>query len=319
MNSFRHRRELPGLITLASLLAGLAIFARPFFSVGNLRDLALANIPLLLVASAMTLIIVLAQIDVSVGSIFAIAAVAAGLAARSGWSLPAMMICAVLSGLALGLVNGALVAFMRIPSIVATLATMITLREMLRWFTGGAWIENLPASFQWFGQSQTTGELIIFGCGMGVFALLAWSAHNMAGFRAIYATGSDSEAATLAGINTRLVVCWTFGLMGALSGLAALLNAVRFSDVPANSGVGLELKAIAAVVVGGTPITGGRATLGGTLVGVCLLACIGPGLTFLGLSAYWEKAVQGTIILVTIFFESLSSLRHSNSARRAAA
>jgi rhamnose transport system permease protein len=92
-----------------------------------------------------------------------------------------------------------------------------------------------------------------------------------------------------------------------LTGLAAVLNAVRFSDVPANSGVGLELQAIAAVVVGGTPITGGRGRLMGTLIGVALLGSIAPALTYLQLSPYWGKAIQGAIILATVLFDALAS------------
>jgi rhamnose transport system permease protein len=104
-------------------------------------------------------------------------------------------------------------------------------------------------------------------------------------------------------------VFWVFVLTGALTGLAALVNAVRFSDVPANSGNNLELKAIAAVVVGGTPITGGRGSLPGTLIGVALLGSIGPALTFLGINPYWEKAIQGAIILVTVLLDAMSARR----------
>jgi rhamnose transport system permease protein len=142
-----------------------------------------------------------------------------------------------------------------------------------------------------------------------LFALFWWASENISAFRAIYATGSDSEAARLAGIPVRQVLFAVFVLMGALTGVAAVLNAVRFSDVPANSGTNLELKAIAAVVVGGTPITGGRGSLLGTFIGVLLLASIGPALTFLGINPYWEKAIQGVIILATVFFEALRAHR----------
>jgi rhamnose transport system permease protein len=97
--------------------------------------------------------------------------------------------------------------------------------------------------------------------------------------------------------------------MGALTGIAALLNAVRFSDVPSNSGINLELRAIAAVVVGGTPITGGRGDLVGTLIGVMLLGSIGPALIFMGVSPYWEKAIQGGIILAAVLVDAIGSWR----------
>jgi rhamnose transport system permease protein len=116
----------------------------------------------------------------------------------------------------------------------------------------------------------------------------------------VYAVGADAEAARLAGVERAAVLGGVYTAAGALVGLAALLNAVRFTAVPSNAGVGLELKAVAAVVVGGTAITGGRGTLLGTLIGVALLATVGPALTFLGVNPFWEQAVQGLIILAAL-------------------
>jgi rhamnose transport system permease protein len=147
-----------------------------------------------------------------------------------------------------------------------------------------------------------------------LFVLFWWASENLSAFRAIYATGSDSEAARLAGIPVKRVLFAVFVLMGALTGVAAVLNAVRFSDVPANSGMNLELKAIAAVVVGGAPITGGRGSLLGTLIGVLLLGSIAPALTFLGVNPYWEKAIQGVIILATVLFDAIRTRREKHLA-----
>ncbi|MFZ0593966.1 MAG: ABC transporter permease [Bryobacteraceae bacterium] len=300
-------REYAALFTLAALLLFLAFAAPAFYSWGNLRDLALSNLSVLLVATGMTLVIVVGQIDISVGSLFAICIVSCGICARAGvpaWLLP---LGGILVGTALGAVNGALVSFVNAPSIVVTLATMVAWRESLNWATGGAWIEGLPSSFQWFGLGQTRGEAVLFSACAAIFAALWWASRHVAAFRAIYATGSDAEAARLAGINTKRIVFSVFAFIGALTGLAAALNAVRFSDVPANAGVGLELEAIAAVVVGGTPITGGRGRLMGTLIGVALLGSIAPALTYLQLSSYWSKAIGGAIILVTVLFDALGA------------
>ncbi len=128
----------------------------------------------------------------------------------------------------------------------------------------------------------------------------SWLLRNLGAGRAIHAVGSDSEAARLAGIEPRNVVFGVFILTGALVGLAALLNAVRFAVVPSNAGIGLELKAVAAVVVGGAAITGGRGTLAGTLIGVALLGTVGTGLIFMGINPFWEKAIQGGIILAAL-------------------
>jgi rhamnose transport system permease protein len=262
----------------------------------------------------MTLVIVIAQIDISVGSLFAVTGVAYGVLVKEGVPLLLAPFAAILIGALLGAVNGGLISFVRAPSIVVTLATMIVWRESLRWSTGGAWVEDLPLNFQWFGLGQQMGQAMIVVLALILFALFWWASENLSAFRAIYATGSDSEAARLAGIPVRQVLFAVFVLMGALTGVAAVLNAVRFSDVPANSGMSLELKAIAAVVVGGTPITGGRGSLLGTFIGVLLLGSIGPALTFLGINPYWEKALQGAIILATVFFEALRAHREKRWA-----
>jgi rhamnose transport system permease protein len=301
------QREHAALITLSILLLFLAFAAPSFFSPANLRDLALSNLSVLLVATGMTLVIVVGQIDISVGSLFAICGVGSAILAKNGapvWLLPVLGIA---MGSLLGSINGALVAYVNAPSIVVTLATMVVWRESLNWTTGGAWVEGLPQNFQWFGWGQATGEGLLFASTAIIFAALWWASKNLNAFRSIFATGSDSEAARLAGIGTKSVVFAVFVLIGSLTGLASALNAVRFSDVPANAGVGLELQAIAAVVVGGTPITGGRGRLMGTLIGVALLGSIAPALTFLQLSPYWGKAIQGAIILVTVLFDALST------------
>jgi len=312
--NWRLDREWPAFVALAVLYIFLAIAAPSFYQFTNLRDLALANVSVLLVAAGMTLIIVIGQIDISVGSMFAVISVACGVMVKSGLPLVLAPFAAILLGAALGSINGGLISFVRAPSIVVTLATMIAWREALRWSTGGAWVEDLPANFQWLGLGQSTGQAVIVLLALLLFVLFWWASENLSAFREIYATGSDSEAARLAGIPVKRVLFGVFVLMGALTGLAALLNEVRFSDVPANSGMNLELKAIAAVVVGGAPITGGRGSLVGAFIGVLLLGSIGPALTFLGVNPYWEKAIQGAIILATLLFDAIRMHREKRVA-----
>jgi rhamnose transport system permease protein len=145
----------------------------------------------------------------------------------------------------------------------------------------------------------------VVAAGLVVFAAFAWGLRAVAAGRAVYATGSEPEAARLVGIRPRRVVFGVFVAMGALTGLAALLTSIQFIDVQTNAGVGLEMKVIAAVVVGGTAISGGRGTLGGTLLGVALLGAIGPALTFLGTEAHWERALQGLVILLAVAADAL--------------
>lgn len=300
VNLTRYQRELSAALAYLALLLLVAVAAPAFYSFANLRDLLLSNVPVLIVAVGMTLVILAGQIDISLGSQFAICSVAAGLLAKTGLPIVLVLLVVALLGAALGSLNGMLVARLQIPAIVVTLAVMVTLRDGLRWLTEGRWVQNLPRGFQWFGLGQNAGQVLIILLAFSVFALFAWGLQNLAAGRAIYAVGADAEAARLAGISPSLIIGGVFIMMGALTGLAAALNSIRFSDIQANAGAGLELKAIAAVVVGGTAINGGRGTLLGTLIGVALLGTIGTALTFLGVNPFWEKALQGAIILAAI-------------------
>lgn len=291
-------------IAYIALLAIVAVAAPDFYSFANLRDLAVGNAPVLIVAVGMTMVILTRQIDISIGSQFAVCSVAAGviakMTAKAGAPIITVFVAVALVGCLLGAINGALVARLNIPSIVSTLAVMVAMRDGLRWVTEGRWVQDLPRGFQWFGLGQSLGQAAIVVASIGIFAAFAWGLKNLAAGRAVYAVGSDAEAARLAGIEPRRVVLGVFALMGALTGVAATLDSIRFTDIQSNAGVGLELKAIAAVVVGGTAINGGRGSLSGTLIGVALLGTIGTALTFLGVNPYWEKAIQGAIILAAV-------------------
>jgi rhamnose transport system permease protein len=317
----RYKRELSTALAYAVLVIVVGIVTPSFLGAGNLRDLAMNNAAVLLVAIGMTTVIISGEIDISVGSQFAVCTYLTGALAKHGMPIILVLPCVVLAGVAMGAAGGALVAWLRMPSIVVTLALMVAWRDGLRWITEGAWIQNLPANFQWIGLGQTKGELILVAITAVVFVAFAWALSNIAGGRSFYAVGSDAEAARLAGIDPRRVVFGAFAITGALVGLAAVLNATRFSIVPSNAGMGLELKAIAAVVVGGTAITGGRGRLIGTLIGVALLGTIGTALTFLGINPFWEKAIQGAVILAAVMSDMalgrMAAWRISNFGLRA--
>jgi rhamnose transport system permease protein len=314
----RYGQEISVAIATAVLAAVLAFAAPSYFSRENLSDLFLSNMPVLLVAIGMTLVILTGEIDVSVGSIFAICGVMAGVISKTGVPTSVACLAACAIGAGLGALNGALVAYVRIPSIVVTLATMTALRDGLRWATQGAWIADLPARFQWFGFTQATYPIAALLTAVVLVVLAGWGLRHLAAGRAIYATGSNAEAARVAGINTHRLVFLVFVFTGAVTGLAAVFNSVRFNQIPSNAGLGLELKVIAAVVVGGTAITGGRGTILGTVLGVVLLGAIGPALTFLGTSAYWEQALQGVVILAAITIEAIRSRAEKREASLAA-
>ena len=308
----RHFREASVAAALALLLLVLAFFAPAFFAKQQLLTTLTTAAPVLIVACGLALVIIARQIDISVGSQFALCSVVAGLLAKGGLPMPVVALGAIASGAALGACNGALVAGLGLPSIVVTLATMVTWREALRWWREGEFVKDLPDAFQWFGLGQSAGQIIILVTAALVFAALAFAIKHLAAGRFVYAVGSDREAARLAGLRPAAVTVAVFVLTGALTGLAALLNAIRFADVDPKTGTGLEMQTIAAAVVGGVAISGGRGQLWGVLAGVLLLACIAPALVFLQLPPQWEKAIQGAIILLAVAADGWRNRREKN-------
>ena len=313
-----HRREITLVLVIAALAAVLAALAPGYFARENLGDLFLANMPVLVVAIGMTLVILTGNIDISVGSIFAICSVIAGIVAKSSGSVVLAGLAVCFTGALLGGVNGSLVAYLRMPSIVVTLATMVALRDALRWWTQGAWVQDLPRGFQWFGLPQAAYPVVACASVVLLQSITAWIMRNIAAGRAVYATGSHEDAARLAGFNTARIKLAVFVAAGAFTGVAALLNSVRFNQIPSNAGLGLEMKVIAAVIVGGAAIRGGEGSFTGTLLGVVLLGALGPALTFLGVSAYWERALQGAIILAAVAIDALRERRSFHAATAAA-
>jgi rhamnose transport system permease protein len=316
----RMPRELPALLACAALLLVMAVAAPAFYSATNLGDLALNNVSLLIVAVGMTLVILVGEIDISVASQFAVLSVLAGALAKAGVPMPLVPVVLLVVGAAMGAVNGVLIAGFGLPSIIVTLAMLVVWREGLRWFTEGAWVQNLPSDFQWFGLGTVSARWIIVAVALTLSGAFAWTLRNLTPGRWLFAVGSDAESARLAGIEPRAVTFGVFVVLGALVAIASLLNAVRFNAIPGNAGAGLELEAIAAVVVGGASISGGRASLVGTLLGVALLGAIGPALTFLGINPFWEKAVQGAIIIAALASDAaLDRLVRYTHVRSAAA
>jgi rhamnose transport system permease protein len=310
----RYRRELSVALAFGVVLLALRVAAPRFYEGDKLPAILVSSAPILVAAVGMTLVILARHIDISIGSQFSVCGIVAGLLARAGVPMPLVALATLLTGAGFGAINGVLVAGLRLPSIVVTLATLVILREGLRWLREGETVTNLPPDFQWLGLGQAAGQWLIVSVAVAVFLVFAWGLAFLPAGRAVYATGSDPEAAWLAGIRPRRVVFGVFVLMGLLTALAALLNAIRFPDVQTIAGNGLELQVIAAVVVGGVAISGGRGTLIGPLCGVLLLATIGPALVFFGVEAYWEKAIQGGIILVAVAADAVNLKRRRHAA-----
>jgi rhamnose transport system permease protein len=306
-------REVSVALALVVLLIALAFFAPSFFDAQPLLSLVTREAPTLVVACGMALIIICRQIDISVGSQFAICSVCAGLFATMHWPIALVLPATVLVGATMGAVNGLLVAGLGLPSIVVTLATMVTLRKGLDWLRQGKLVD-LPDGVQWFGLAQMSGQFSVIALALVLLVIMSLASKKLAVGRFVYAVGSDAEAARLAGIPPRVVTFASFVMLGALTGLAAMMNVVQSPQVDPKSGTGLELKTIAAVVVGGVAISGGRGNLWGVFAGLLLLMCIAPALTHLHVEAYWEKAIQGGIILLAVVADGIRSRRKENKS-----
>ena len=295
----RYFREISVTVALVLVLLALAVVAPAFFQAQPLLSLVTREAPTLVVACGMALIIISRQIDISVGAQFSVCGICGGLLAARGWPLTLVVPASAGLGALLGACNGLLIAGLRLPSIVVTLATMVMLRQGLNLVQQGAFV-NLPDRVQWFGLSQAAGQGTLVGVALLLLVLFGLAMRRVAAGRWVYAVGTDAEAARLAGIRPQLVTFLVFVLMGALTGLAATMNIVQSPQVQPLAGSGLELKVIAAVVVGGVAISGGRGNVWGAFAGLLLLACVSPALIHLHIEAYWEKAIQGAIILLAV-------------------
>jgi rhamnose transport system permease protein len=216
----------------------------------------------------MTLVIVAGEIDISVGSVFAICAVVAGVLAKAGMPVWLAGAAACLLGALFGSINGALVAYAGIPSIVVTLGDDGGAARRAALDDGGRLGSGPAAGVSVARAHQAEYPFVAASLTAVLTIAFAWGLRHVAAGRAVYATGSNPDAARLAGLDTAAVKCAVFAIVGTLTGLAAVLNAVRFNQIPSNAGIGLEMKVIAAVVVGGASVAGGRGGVPGTVLGV---------------------------------------------------
>jgi rhamnose transport system permease protein len=288
----RYVREISVLGVLLLLLSFLAWRAPDFFQVQPLRSLLTREAPALVVACGMALVIMTRQIDISVGSQFSVCSVVAGLLATEGLSISVVTMLAVALGSVLGALNGFLVAALGLPSIVVTLGTLVALRQGLNLVRQGEFV-NMPDQFQWLGRARGWGQNALLIVAVLVVVTLSWALRHVAVGRYVYAVGSDGEAARLSGIRPKRVTFGVFVLLGALTGLAAVMNVVQSPQVQPLSGLGLELKVIAAAVVGVWRSRVDAEISGECFFGLLLLACVSPAMIHLRIEAYWEKSHSG--------------------------
>ncbi|NTF44122.1 ABC transporter permease [Rhizobium rhizogenes] len=290
---------LAGLVVV-SILMGFA--SDSFFSVSNILNVLRQVSVVAILAVGMTFVILTGGIDLSVGAVMALAGtMSAGLMVHFGLPGWVGLLAGVGIGLGLGLFNGLLVAFGRMPAIIVTLATMGIARGIGLIYSGGYPISGLPSWISWFGVGRV-GIIPVPVIVMLIVYALAWVLLQRTPFgRHVYAIGGNELAARLSGVKTARIKIAVYTISGITSGLAAVILTGRLMSGQPNAGVGFELDAIAAVVLGGTAIAGGRGLILGTLIGAVLLGILSNGLNLMGINPYLQDIIRGFIILLAIY------------------
>ena len=307
-------RETGILIALLLVIVAATIANPSFlFSGDGFRDLLLTPSLLLLVAIGSAIVIITRNVDLSVGSIVGLTAYLTGrmFIDIPGIPLIGVFIGGVLLGGFLGLINGALVAFARVPALVITLGTLYIYRGINVAWAGGDRINasDLPKDFRALGTDRILGIPILTIIAAVVLVAAAWYLRNLRSGRELYAIGSDPAAAHLYGLRVTRRVIGAFVVSGALAGLAGVLYAARYGTVSSAAGFGWELQAIGAAVIGGVAISGGVGTVWGAAIGAFLLLTINRALPILGIDDFWQRAVVGALIIGSIVLDRVLAVR----------
>jgi ribose transport system permease protein len=301
-----------GLLGALIALVIVASFVSPFFLnsinlLNVMRQVAMYGV----LGIGMTFVILTKGIDLSVGSTVALAGVSGALLMEQGWPLWLMSLACLAMGVVVGAVNGFGVAIWRIPAFIMTLGTMVMVRGMSLILADGGTVNPGAAgeAFFWLGGGYLAG----IPTPIYVFAIVCIVSYIVLGYtpfgRAIYAVGSNEEAARLSGINVRLTTFAVYAICGLLAALAGLIFLSRLSVGDPNSGQGLELEAITIAVIGGTSLFGGEGTVLGTVGGAMVLAIIANVLNLAGVSPFSQQVVKGAIIILAVLLEGARKLR----------
>jgi ribose/xylose/arabinose/galactoside ABC-type transport system permease subunit len=301
---------LVGVIALLFIVVG-GINPR-FLAERNVESILLGNAYIAVAAIGMSMVIVSGNIDISVGSLIGVLATVSGSLAVAGYPIVVSWLVPIVLSVLVMLVIGFMVAYLRIPSIVVTLGMLSILKGGLISATGGKWISNLPDGYH-LAQNELLGvPLPIYFMVVLTTVAALWMRYSAAG-RAIYAVGGNAEAARLSGISRERTLMMVFGIHGIFVGIAAILFATQLSIIQSTVPPNLELSIITASVVGGVSILGGTGTVIGSTLAAVLIAAIGSSLIFVGISPYWLRAVQGTLILLTVLADLMRRCRRAAS------
>jgi rhamnose transport system permease protein len=306
-------REVGISIFILVLVFAVSLRSPGFLTVDNFRDILLNISILVIVALAQTMVILTKNIDLSVGSAVGLTAMMVSFIVKQYPEFPP--VAAVALGMALGSVlgifNGLVIAYGRVPAIIATLGTLSIYRGMVFMYSGGTWINafEMSRSFKLLAKGTPLGlpNLVIIAV---VVAIIVYYFLNYSRTgRDLYAVGSNPDAAQFAGIRRQRSIFLVYVLCGIACGLAGVLWASRFESAQTNTALGFELQTVAAAIVGGVSISGGVGTVPGVLLGALLLGIIQNALTLIRISPFWQLAVQGLLILIAVVTDHLISRR----------
>ena len=297
------------LIALAAMILFLCIWpatAKTFPTKTNLFNLLRQSSTNLMLACGMTMVIILGGIDLSVGSIIAMSGCfAAGAVVWGGMPEIVGLTIGVLSGLVFGLFNGAVIAWTNIPPFIVTLASMNLAKGIAYVFSGGKPIRCMTDAWKFLGAGYVLGIPTPVWTMFIVFFLCVIFLNRTRIGRHIYAVGGNSTAAKFSGISTAKVKFTVFAISGTLAGLAGVTIASRLYSGTCTSGNAAEMDAIAAVVIGGTSMSGGSGKLGGTLIGALIIGILNNGLNLMGVNSDWQYIIKGIVILGAVYVDYL--------------
>lgn len=297
------RREFTVFGLIVALVILFSLTTERFLSVSNLSNLLLQLAGTAISAIGMTMVIITGGIDVSVGSTLGMASVVAGKFLMGGYSPFVVLLAALGVGLLIGLFNGTLIAWGNIPPIIVTLGMMSILRSLMYQLLGGRWISGIPPAIRVIGLGKWLGVPISMWVTIFLIAFFTYFLSSRPLGRAIYAVGNNPEAARISGIDLKRTILFVYAVLGALAGFAGLVYVARTGIVQTNTGSGFELEVIAAVVLGGTSILGGRGTVIGSLLGAFLVGIVKNGMVLLNVPALSEGLVIGVLIILSVMID----------------
>ncbi|EOW1716534.1 autoinducer 2 ABC transporter permease LsrC [Escherichia coli] len=299
----QNNREITALLAVVLLFALPGFLDRQYLSVQTLTMVYSSAQILILLAMGATLVMLTRNIDVSVGSITGMCAVLLGMLLNAGYSLPVACVATLLLGLLAGFFNGVLVAWLKIPAIVATLGTLGLYRGIMLLWTGGKWIEGLPAELKQLSAPLLFGVSAIGWLTIILVAFMAWLLAKTAFGRSFHATGDNLQGARQLGVRTEAIRIVAFSLNGCMAALAGIVFASQIGFIPNQTGTGLEMKAIAACVLGGISLLGGSGAIIGAVLGAWFLTQIDSVLVLLRIPAWWNDFIAGLVLLAVLVFD----------------